>query len=86
MTKLVKIGNSYGVRIPKVFIKKAHLEDSIIDFQLLKNGLLLSPSKAHRLNWNSATLKNKAKQEENVQAISSLQKDFLYKDLKDWDW
>lgn len=76
MTKLIKIGNSYGIRIPKVFIKKAHLEDAVIDLKLFKNGLLLSPNKTHRSNWDSAILRKRAKQEDDKQNTISLQKRF----------
>lgn len=86
MTKLIKIGNSYGIRIPKVFIKKAHLEDAVIDLKLFKNGLLLSPNKTHRSNWDSAILRKRAKQEDDKQNTISLQKDFACEDMREWEW
>ena len=83
MTKLVKIGTSYGVRIPKIFIEKANLKDADIDLKLLKNGLLLTPSKKYRVNWDSKSLRQKAQQDSDCAA---LQEDFLGEDIKDWDW
>lgn len=43
MTKLVKIGNSQGVKIPKDLIKLANLSGEI-EFELKENGLLLKPA------------------------------------------
>ena len=83
MTKLVKIGTSYGVRIPKIFIEKANLKDADIDLKLLKNGLLLTPSKKYRTNWDTQSLRKKARQDSDCVA---LQEDFLSEDTKDWDW
>lgn len=83
MTKLVRVGTSYGVRIPKVFIEKANLKDADIDLKLCKNGLLLTPSKKYRTNWDTQSLRKKAKQDKDC---ATLQKDFLSADIKDWDW
>ena len=83
MTKLVKIGSSYGIRIPKVFIDKAHLRDTEIDLKLQKNGLLLTPNKKYRSNWDSESLRKKARLDENC---AKLQSEFLEQDLRDWEW
>ena len=45
MTMLTKIGNSQGVRIPKVLISQAHLENTDLEFEVLENGLLIKPVK-----------------------------------------
>ncbi|TNB55112.1 AbrB/MazE/SpoVT family DNA-binding domain-containing protein, partial [Campylobacter helveticus] len=41
MTKLIQIGSSYGIRIPKLLIEKANLRNSVIDLQIVEEGLLL---------------------------------------------
>lgn len=54
MTKLTKIGNSQGIRIPKAIVKQSHLENCEIEFEVTKNGLLLKPIiKNHRDSWSS---------------------------------
>lgn len=83
MTRLVKIGTSYGIRIPKVFIEKARLQDTDIDLKLQKNGLLLTPSKKSRTNWDTQSLRKKAHQNSDC---DFLQEDFLSEDIRDWDW
>ena len=63
MAKLAKIGTSYGVRIPKFLIEKLKLKDCDIYLTLHKDGLLLSPNKSYRSNWDNPHLRQKAKQE-----------------------
>jgi len=43
MTTLTKIGNSQGIRIPKVLIQQAHLENVSLELEVLENGLLIKP-------------------------------------------
>jgi len=51
MAQLVSIGNSQGVRIPKILIKQARLENKELSFKVVDNGLLITPSKKARANW-----------------------------------
>ncbi len=54
MANLVKIGNSQGIRIPKALVEQAHLEGKELKLQLVKDGLLVSPSKKPREGWKEA--------------------------------
>ncbi len=54
MANLVKIGNSHGIRIPKALIEQAHLADKELKLQIVKDGLLVSPSKKLREGWKEA--------------------------------
>ena len=54
MAHLVKIGNSQGIRIPKSLIQQAHLEGKELDIQLVNQGILVTPSKKPRENWQKA--------------------------------
>jgi len=51
MAHLVKIGNSRGIRIPKPLIQQAHLEGKELDIQVVDQGILVTPSKKPRENW-----------------------------------
>ena len=83
MTMLTKIGNSQGVRIPKPIIKQANLENIEIEFEVVKDGLLLKPiKKTVRENW-----------EDNIKDILAKNKDYGVlddflndSDLDDWEW
>ncbi len=51
MAHLVKIGNSQGIRIPKPLVEQAQLAGKELKFQLLGDGLLISPEKVARQGW-----------------------------------
>ena len=59
MTKIIKIGNSQGIRIPKPIIALANLENIELDFVVLDSGLLITPEKKARVGWT-----NNVKQEQ----------------------
>ncbi len=86
MTMLTKIGNSQGIRIPKPIIKQANLENIEIEFEVVKDGLLLKPvKKVVRQSWEddikNTLSKNKDKKDDGVL------REFLNdNDLDDWEW
>ena len=51
MAKIIKIGNSQGIRIPKPIITLANLENIELDFVVLDSGLLITPDKKARVGW-----------------------------------
>ena len=51
MAKIIKIGNSQGIRIPKPIIALANLENIELDFVVLDSGLLITPDKKARIGW-----------------------------------
>ena len=55
MAKIIKIGNSQGIRIPKPIIALANLENIELDFVVLDSGLLITPDKKARLEWKNNT-------------------------------
>ena len=61
MAKIVKIGNSQGIRIPKPLISLANLENQELDFVVLDSGLLITSNKKSRVGWqiNADTVKPK---------------------------
>ncbi|HHD81244.1 MAG TPA: AbrB/MazE/SpoVT family DNA-binding domain-containing protein [Campylobacterales bacterium] len=86
MTMLTKIGNSQGVRIPKPIIKQANLENVEIEFEIVKDGLLLKPvKKAVRQNWEES-IKDTLSKNKNQKDDGFLD-DFLNdNDLEEWEW
>ncbi len=82
MTMLTRIGNSQGVRIPKPIIKQANLENSEIEFEVTKDGLLLKPVKTSvRQNWK----KNIQRKTKNIKDDGIIE-DFLNEDIEKWEW
>ena len=55
MAKIIKIGNSQGIRIPKPIIALANLEDIELDFVVLDSGLLITPDRKARIGWKNIT-------------------------------
>ena len=51
MAKIIQIGNSQGIRIPKPIIALADLEDKELDFVVMDSGLLITPQKKARVGW-----------------------------------
>lgn len=49
-TKLVKIGNSYGIRLPKSLIQQYDLSDDI-EIDPMEDGILIKSKKRARLGW-----------------------------------
>ena len=58
MAKIIKIGNSQGIRIPKPIIALANLEDIELDFVVLDSGLLITPDRKARIGWKNNTNKD----------------------------
>ena len=52
MAKIIKIGNSQGIRIPKPIISLAKLEDQELEFVILDSGLLITSEKKVRVGWD----------------------------------
>ena len=53
MAKIIKIGNSQGIRIPKPIITLAKLEDQELEFVVLDSGLLITSEKKVRIGWDN---------------------------------
>lgn len=86
MTTLTKIGNSQGIRIPKLLIEQAHLENTNLELEVLENGLLIKPiNNTNRSSWKENIKKvlsnNKVIEDEGV--LEDLLND---NDLEDWQW
>ena len=55
MAKIIKIGNSQGIRIPKPIIALANLENIELDFVVLDSGLLITHDRKARIGWKNNT-------------------------------
>ncbi len=49
-TRLVKIGNSHGVRIPKLVLDQLHLSTDV-ELEVQDDHLILRPSSRPRADW-----------------------------------
>ena len=53
MAKIIQIGNSQGVRIPKPLIALANLEGKELEYVVMDSGLLITPEKKVRVGWET---------------------------------
>ncbi len=54
MARLIRIGNSRGIRIPKPIIEQAGLEGCELEFRVVAEGLLVRPRRGPRTGWREA--------------------------------
>jgi antitoxin MazE len=52
-TRLVPIGNSRGVRIPKPLLQQAGLEDEV-ELRVVDEGIVIGPARPPRAGWAEA--------------------------------
>ena len=53
MAKIIQIGNSQGIRIPKPIIALSELEDKDLEFVVMDSGLLITAQKKVRVGWEN---------------------------------
>ncbi len=82
-TRLIKIGNSQGLRIPKVVLEQLNLSDEV-ELEVQENQLIIRPLLAPRYNW-----------EEQFQAMAANEDDQLLDEVvpslttwdeEEWEW
>ncbi|HHQ48579.1 MAG TPA: AbrB/MazE/SpoVT family DNA-binding domain-containing protein [Acidobacteria bacterium] len=54
MTRLIRIGNSQGVRIAKPLVEQAGLDRHELELVLVDDGLLIRPIRPVRAGWEEA--------------------------------
>lgn len=82
--KLIQIGNSKGIRIPKNVIDKYHLTEDL-DMVETEEGILIKPAKGVRQGWDEQFKKANRKkgQDDDFSDLDSLTSDF---DDSEWTW
>ena len=80
-TKLVRIGNSRGVRIPKPLLELAGLEDEV-RLRVVERGIVIEAEKSARAGWaEAAALAHENGDDELLDGTVSTQFDET-----DWEW
>lgn len=80
MVQLVRVGNSQGIRIPKILIEQAKLKDCELNLRVVEHGLLISPNPRPRTNWKAQI---------EALGVEPLDTEWLNADLTadtDWEW
>lgn len=80
-TKLIQIGNSRGVRLPKPLIREAGL-DNEVDISIRRGEILIRPVGKPRSGWATAA---KRLHDQNADFLLDDQTPTVF-DNKDWQW
>jgi len=64
-TKIVRIGNSRGVRIPKPFLEQAGLENAVI-LRVVEDGIVIEAADKPRSGWTEAARALHERQEDGL--------------------
>ena len=81
-TKLIAIGNSRGVRIPKGFIEAAGLDGGPLRLRVAESGLLIEPMARLRDGWSAAAREMRERGEIGL-LDDPAPTDF---DASEWEW
>ncbi|MFH0794963.1 MAG: AbrB/MazE/SpoVT family DNA-binding domain-containing protein [bacterium] len=80
-TRLVRIGNSHGVRLPKPFIEHAGLTDEV-ELRLRKDSIVIQRAISPRAGWAEAARKIRER-DDDLLLDPPTPTQF---DLRDWEW
>lgn len=80
-TKIVRIGNSRGIRLPKPFIEEAQLGEEV-ELRVVKSGLLIEPATPPRAGWAEEAARLRDRGEDRL-LDEPLPTDF---DQTEWVW
>jgi antitoxin MazE len=80
-TKIVRIGNSRGVRIPKPLLEQAGLDDEV-ELRVVESGIIIERASTPRAGWGAAAEKVRDRGEGGL-LDESLPTDF---DEAEWVW
>jgi len=61
-TKIIRIGNSRGVRIPKPLLEQAGLEDEV-QLRVVEAGIVIEGATTHRHDWAAAAARLRERRE-----------------------
>ena len=82
-TRIIKIGNSRGIRIPKAFLDQADLQDAV-EISIEKDSLVIRRSKPTRSGWDRA-FSEMAVNKEDVLLDADEFADHSF-DETEWEW
>ena len=84
ITRIVKIGNSQGIRIPKLLLEQSGLHDEV-ELEVQNQNLIIRPKRTVREGWDIAFRTMAEKGDDQL-----LDKDYLTDqsswDKEEWEW
>jgi antitoxin MazE len=83
-TKVIKIGNSRGIRIPKSFIDQSGLKNEV-ELEIEDDKIIIRPISKDREKWETAFRKMAAHNDDSLLDIDSLSEQTKW-DNEEWEW
>ena len=84
IARIVKIGNSKGIRIPKVLLEQSGLSDEV-ELEVQNHNIIIRPKRCIREGWDLAFRSMAEKDDDQL-----LDKDYLTNqsswDQEEWEW
>lgn len=80
--KLVRIGNSKGIRIPKTILEQCHLDDEV-DLETKENCLIIKSSHSVREGWDAAFKRMRKNDDDEMLLPEHLSSEW---DDEEWEW
>jgi antitoxin MazE len=83
MAHLIRIGNSFGVRIPQTITQQIGFEKNMnLVFKVTEDGLLISSEKKARIGWEQK-FEPSGKRLKNLSLLGEFSNEF---DKDEWEW
>lgn len=82
--KFIKIGNSYGIRIPNSLLRECGIED-IVEVEVRNGQIVIAPVKRNRASWDAAFKKMAGKQDDLLLDNELLLHQTNW-EQKEWEW
>ena len=81
-TKVVRIGNSRGIRIPKVILDQCHINDEV-ELEAKEDCLIIKSPHTAREGWDLAFQKMHKNRDDVLIISNDITNEF---DEEDWEW
>ncbi|MGC2238551.1 MAG: AbrB/MazE/SpoVT family DNA-binding domain-containing protein [Pyrinomonadaceae bacterium] len=81
-TQIVTIGNSKGVRIPKILLEQSNLSGEV-ELEVRGESIIISPTRKPRETWDETFKEASAENDEEELIGGEIQNDF---DEEEWEW
>jgi len=81
-TRIVRIGNSQGIRIPKLLLDQTDIGNEV-ELEVQEDRIVIRPSKSSRYNWEEQ-FKKMAEQGDDYLLDEAVQ--LTSWDEEDWEW
>ena len=83
-TRIVKIGNSQGIRIPKIILEQSGLSGEV-ELKVEKRQIIISPKKNIRKDWENAFRAMSKNSDDKLLDEEAIANQSSW-DAKEWEW